>query len=44
MWPLVIIVWIVRDYMVLWIHFYDDTNHVFNMLAQFEVHSPEYWI
>jgi hypothetical protein len=32
MWPLVMIV---RDYMVLWIHLYDDTSHVFNMLAQF---------
>jgi hypothetical protein len=28
MWPLVMIVWIVRDYMVLWIHLYDDTMHV----------------
>jgi hypothetical protein len=29
------IVWIVRDYIVLlWIHLYDDTNYVFNMLAQ----------
>jgi hypothetical protein len=28
MWPLVMIVWIVRDYMVLWIHRYDDTIHV----------------
>jgi hypothetical protein len=34
MWLLVMIVWIVQDYMVLWIHLYDDTNHVFNMLAQ----------
>jgi hypothetical protein len=34
MWPLVMILWIVQDYMVLWIRLYDDTNHVFNMLAQ----------
>jgi hypothetical protein len=34
MCPLVLVVWIVRDYMVLRIHLYDDTNHIFNMLAQ----------
>jgi hypothetical protein len=33
MWSLVMIVRIVQDYMVLWIHCYDDTNHIFYMLA-----------
>jgi hypothetical protein len=28
MWPLIMIVWIVQDYMVLWIHLYDDNMHV----------------